>query len=44
MSVSGAIGNRQAIRQLELTVMKISDVVSWQFPPRAAFVYGCEKS
>ncbi|SEA80754.1 aminoglycoside adenylyltransferase domain-containing protein [Marinobacterium iners] len=40
MNVSGAIGNRQAIRPLELTVMTISDVVPWQFPPRAEFVYG----
>jgi len=40
MSVSGAIGNRQAIRPLELTVMTFSDVVPWQFPPRAEFVYG----
>jgi|SRR5690554_145134 Predicted nucleotidyltransferases len=40
MSVSGAIGNPQAIRPLELTVMTVSDVVPWQFPPRAEFVYG----
>ena len=40
MSVSGAIGNSQAIRPLELTVITVSDVVPWQFPPRAEFVYG----
>jgi len=40
MSVSGAIGNSQAIRPLELTVMTVSDVVPWQFPPRGEFVYG----
>lgn len=40
MSVSGAIGNLQAIRPLELTVMTVSDVVPWEFPPRAEFVYG----
>lgn len=40
MSVSGAIGNPQAIRPLELTVITVSDVVPWQFPPRAEFVYG----
>lgn len=40
MSVSGAIGNRQAIRPLELTVITVSDVVPWQFPLRAEFVYG----
>src|SRR5690606_34610762 len=39
-SVSGAIGNPQAIRPLELTVITVSDVVPWQFPPRAEFVYG----
>jgi aminoglycoside 9-adenylyltransferase len=40
MSVSGAIGNLQAIRPIELTVITVSDVVPWQFPPRAEFVYG----
>lgn len=40
MSVSGAIGNAQAIRPVELTVITVSDVVPWQFPPRAEFVYG----
>lgn len=40
MSVSGAIGNPQAIRPLELTVITVSDVVPWQFPPRAEFVFG----
>ncbi|MCE9662971.1 DUF4111 domain-containing protein [Halomonas sp. M5N1S17] len=40
MSVSGAIGNPQAIRPVELTVITVSDVVPWQFPPRAEFVYG----
>ncbi|MDF0750703.1 aminoglycoside adenylyltransferase family protein [Marinobacter sp. 71-i] len=40
MSVSGAIGNSKAIRPLELTVITVSDVVPWQFPPRAEFVYG----
>lgn len=40
MDVSGAIGNSQTIRPLELTVVTISDVMPWQFPPRAEFVYG----
>lgn len=40
MSVSGAIGNLQAIRPVELMVITVSDVVPWQFPPRAEFVYG----
>lgn len=40
MSVSGAIGNPQAIRPVELTVITVSDVVPWRFPPRAEFLYG----
>ena len=40
MNVSGAIGNPHSIRPIELTVVKASDVVPWQFPPRAEFVYG----
>lgn len=40
MGVSGAIGNARATRPLELTVVSVSDVVPWQFPPRAEFVYG----
>lgn len=40
MSLSGAIGNSQGKRPLELTVITVSDVVPWQFPPRAEFVYG----
>lgn len=40
IGVSGAMGNAQAVRPLELTVITLSDVVPWQFPPRAEFVYG----
>ena len=40
MNISGSIGNKQAIRPVELTVIMVSDVVPWQFPPRAEFVYG----
>jgi aminoglycoside 9-adenylyltransferase len=40
MSISGVIGNSQAKRPLELTVITVSAVVPWQFPPRAEFVYG----
>ncbi|SJK83782.1 aminoglycoside nucleotidyltransferase ANT9 [Halomonas elongata] len=40
MNVSGTIGNQQSIRPIELTVVAVSDVVPWQFPPRAEFVYG----
>jgi len=40
MKISGAIGSVKSIRSIELTVISISDVVPWQFPPRAEFVYG----
>lgn len=40
MGVSGVIGNAQAVRPLELTVITLSDVVPWRFPPRAELVYG----
>lgn len=40
MSVSGEVGNPQSIRPVELTVVTVSDVVPWQFPPRADFIYG----
>lgn len=40
MSISGTIGNSQAKRPLELTVIAVSDVIPWQFPPRAEFIYG----
>lgn len=40
MKVSGAIGNTHSIRPIELTIITISDVVPWRFPPRAEFVYG----
>lgn len=40
MKVSGAMGNARSVRPVELTVIAISDVVPWRFPPRAEFVYG----
>lgn len=40
MEVSGAIGNTRSYRPLELTVINITDVVPWRFPPWAEFVYG----
>ncbi|TVU90647.1 DUF4111 domain-containing protein [Vreelandella titanicae] len=40
MKVSGTIGNAQATRPVELTVISISDVVPWRFPPRAELIYG----
>lgn len=40
MGVSGAVGDSRGLRPLELTVVTVSDVVPWRFPPRAEFVYG----
>ena len=40
MKVSGAIGNVSYRKPIELTVITVSDVVPWRFPPRAEFVYG----
>ena len=40
LKVSGAIGNAHSIRPIELTIVKVSDVVPWRYPPRAEFVYG----
>lgn len=40
LKTSGAIGNPHSIRPLELTVIRIQDVVPWRFPPRAELVYG----
>ena len=40
LKVSGAIGNAHSVRPIELTIVKVSDVVPWHYPPRAEFVYG----
>lgn len=40
LKVSGAIGNAHSVRPIELTIVKVSDVVPWRYPPRAEFVYG----
>ncbi|MCG8641852.1 MAG: DUF4111 domain-containing protein [Desulfobacterales bacterium] len=40
LKVSGAVGNAQSIRPVELTIVKVSDVVPWRYPPRSEFVYG----
>ncbi|WBF16562.1 aminoglycoside nucleotidyltransferase ANT9 [Halomonas elongata] len=40
MKVSGAIENPKGTRPVELTVVTVSDVVPWRFPPRAEFIYG----
>ena len=40
LKVSGGIGNAHSIRPIELTIVKVSDIVPWRYPPRAEFVYG----
>jgi streptomycin 3"-adenylyltransferase len=40
LHVSGGIGNADAIRPLEVTVINQSDVVPWHYPPKYEFMYG----
>ena len=40
IKVSGTVGNGRSIRPIELTVISISDVVPWRFPPLAELIYG----
>ncbi|MBN3396843.1 adenylyltransferase [Clostridium botulinum] len=40
MFISGKIGNINAIRQLEVTVINKSDILPWHFPPKYEFMYG----
>ena len=40
MEVSGTIGNIHTVRPIELTVIRVADVVPWRYPPRSEFVYG----
>ena len=40
MKVSGARGDGAPARPIELTVIKLGDVVPWRYPPRSEFVYG----
>lgn len=40
MLISGKIGNINAIRPLEVTVINQRDVVPWQYPPKHEFIYG----
>ena len=40
LNVSGPVGNARSIRPIELTIVNVSDVVPWRYPPRAEFVYG----
>lgn len=40
MLISGKIGNINAIRPLEVTVINQKDVFPWRFPPKHEFMYG----
>lgn len=40
LQVSGKIGNADAVRPLEVTVINHSDVVPWHFPPKYEFLCG----
>ncbi len=40
MRISGKIGNTDAMRPLEVTVISQKDTVPWHFPPRREFMYG----
>jgi len=40
MTVSGAIGNANFVRPIELTVLYLADVVPWTYPPKSELVYG----
>ncbi|WP_154674918.1 aminoglycoside nucleotidyltransferase ANT(9) [Desnuesiella massiliensis] len=38
--VSGKVGNTNAIRPLEVTVINKNDMLPWHFPPKYEFMYG----
>lgn len=40
MFISGEIGNINAIRPLEATVINKNDILPWHFPPKYEFMYG----
>lgn len=40
MLLSGKIGNINAIRPLEVTVINKNDIFPWHFPPKYEFMYG----
>lgn len=40
MLISGKMGNPDARRPLEVTVVNQKDIVPWHFPPRYEFMYG----
>lgn len=40
LKTSGRFGNSDGIRCLELTLVKMNDVVPWQYPPKLLYQYG----
>lgn len=40
MVISGKIGNTDSIRPLEVTIIKLEDIVPWRYPPKYDFLYG----
>ncbi|AUN19283.1 hypothetical protein B2H91_15255 [Clostridium botulinum] len=40
MLISGKIGNTNAIRPLEVTVINKNDILPWHYPPKYEFMYG----
>lgn len=40
MRISGRLGNPDAVRPLEVTIVALDDVVPWRYPPRKEFQYG----
>jgi len=40
MHISGKIGNSDAVRPLEVTVINYGDVVPWRYPPKNEYIYG----
>lgn len=40
MRASGRVGNQAGRRPLELTVLCLTDIVPWRYPPKHQFVYG----
>lgn len=40
MLISGKIGNTDAVRPLEVTIINHGDIVPWRYPPKNEFIYG----
>ena len=40
MQISGEKGNKQGKRHLELSIVKLDDIVPWKYPPRMLYQYG----